>query len=237
MRRSLGPWSIFNVFRQGKVPTPKELELNEDLRPYFKDMRDVARNQRAKFVPTETFAESQLRQFPLFEAQSWLTVGRGLKAQRRSFSDDELKLHPFHLFIMYQIGFYASNMANDWKRHIVQRWPTAYAQLYSVEIADSSLPYRLLRATTAGIVRRAWCSDLAEGETVEQRLRRQLFVQESSRNRSQVRKLRRDSGVLENKYVPFVYAVNRRGQTVYRACGLPEPADLDVLATVIQQLQ
>jgi hypothetical protein len=57
MRRSLGRWSIFNVFRQGKSPTPKELDLNEvyvlwpvvysarltpsaqDLRPYFKYAR------------------------------------------------------------------------------------------------------------------------------------------------------------------------------------------------------
>jgi hypothetical protein len=89
------------------------------------------------------------------QAQAWLTVGRGLSAEPRSFSNDELKLHAPHLFIMYQvglegglhlvvvtdcwaqIGFYASNMANDWKRLILQRWPALYPQLYSVEIADA----------------------------------------------------------------------------------------------------
>ncbi len=38
---------------------------------------------------------------------------------------------------------------------------------------------------------------------------------------------------MENRYVSFVYAVNGAGRIVYRACGTPQDAEVDLLASVM----
>lgn len=84
------------------------------------------------------------------------------------------------------------------------------------------------------MVTRAWCANLQPGETEASRRASMLAWQETAQNHSLARQLRKDSGLHLNKYIPFVYVLGAKGMVLFRACGSPLDAEVDLLVQVVE---
>jgi hypothetical protein len=133
---------------------------------------------------------------------------------------------------MYQLGFYAMDQANQWKTRILSKWPHLENRLYTLELCERNFGYSILRRLTKGVVSGRWGKDLIK-DTLDERLSRQLFVRETVSNRTLLRNFKKETGIDENKYVAFVYAVDRKGMVSFRACGFPTDEEMDIMGQAL----
>lgn len=66
--------------------------------------------------------------------------------------------------------------------------------------------------------------------------RRYLVWKERIGSNAIARAVRKETGVIDNKYIPFVYVLDHSGMVRFKACGAPLENDWDVLATVLKKL-
>lgn len=154
----------------------------------------------------------------------------------KTFALEDLKQNGPTVFIMYQLGFYAMDQANDWKVRILKRWPHVESRIHTVEVCEKNFAYSLLRKVTGGMVSRRWGRDLV-ADTTEARLARQLFLKENSANRSLLTAFKKATGLAENKYLVFVYAVDRKGMVSFKACGIPNDQEMNTMAPAMESKQ
>lgn len=233
MRRSLGRhFFILNAFKIGKPGqklTEKQQILKEDLeRSYFKDMHDLSEDPKGKLFEAESYVgAARLDRLTLLDKTL-----KSANGDEKVFTAEEIRQNRRSVFIVYQMGFYASPFANEWKDRMLKRWPNLGPRIYAVEIRERNMAYSLLRWTTQNSVRSQWQSSRNEElESSEERSARLLHWQETRASRMEARALRKDLRVGMNKYLPFVFVVQEQGLITFRAVGKPKPAEFKLLAT------
>lgn len=204
----------------------------EDLeRSYFKDMNDLRADPRGKLFEAQSFVGAE-RQDRLVLLDKVLERQDGSK---KEFSAEEVRKNRRTIFIVYQMGIYASPYANEWKDRILKRWPDMWNRIYSVEIRERNMAYSLLRWVTGSSVRKAWQSSRNEAvESAEERQSRMLHWQETRKTHVEARALRKNLEVGMNKYLPFVYVVQHQGLVLYKAVGKPKKSEFELLESVMK---
>lgn len=229
MRRScrrLG--GFFNVKgKPGEKLTEKQQLLKEDLeRPYFKDMHDLKKDPNGKLFEAQSFVGAhRMERLELLD-KNLLNE----KGEKVTFSAEEIRNNVNMVFIVHQMGFYASPYANEWKKRILYRFPKLHDRIYSVEIQENKVGYKLLRWLMKNQVRENWCKELQEGEEKEDRAGRLLCWKETRKNKMETRKLKKALGVDLNKYIPFVFLVQEQGLISFKAVGRPKKSEMDLFS-------
>ncbi len=151
------------------------------------------------------------------------TPGFVVGSETRTFGAEEFRKAGVQLFVCYQMGFYASPYANEWKNQVLARWPSMRDRIVGIEVRERSWAYGLLRWATQEKVSAAWREGLGEKNS-------ELVVWQATRkNKMELRNLKLALGIT-NKYIPFVFAVQQQGLITFKAVGKPNQQELDMLA-------
>lgn len=192
-------------------------------RPYFRDIHELTKDPTGKLFAAQSFVKAdRLDLLAVFD-----TPGFVVGSEPRVFGAEELRKKGVHLFVCYQLGFYASPFANEWKKEVLARWPAMKDRIVGVEVREASWAYGFLRFLTQKKVAASWKEGLEEknGELV--------VWQATRKKKMELRNLKAALGIT-NKYIPFVFAVQHQGLVTFKAVGKPLAKDLDLLALSIE---
>jgi hypothetical protein len=116
-------------------------------------MHDLKNDPNGKLFEAQSFVGAhRLERLPLLDK-----VLRTEPGEEKSFSAEEIRQNGHTVFIVHQLGFYASPYANEWKKRIGLRFPKLIDRIYSVEIQERRVGYSLLRWLMKNQVRDNWC--------------------------------------------------------------------------------
>ena len=225
-----GLGGIFNVAgKDGQPLTEKQQILKEDLeRSYFRDMKELTADPNGKLFEAKVCVGEDRQRLMLLDYT--FTAASG---EAKTFSADELRRNGQTVFLVYQLGLYASPFTNEWKQRLLKQWPHLQGKIYALELREKNFAYSILRWATQGTVKNNWVANLTDGESEADRLAHLLHWQEDNKTKLDFRKMRK---LVSNKYVPFVFVVDgAKGELSFKAVGRPKPSEFKQLASVFHK--
>ena len=202
--------------KDGKLTESQYVLKRETERPYFYDANALRADPRGKFFRACAYPDGW-KPFAILKEEF---LG-GKKIDLDNWKGTKI-------FFVFELPYYAFPFMKEWKDAIVERFPKN--EIFAIELRIPKFGYGLLRLVTDQSVQEAWCSDLSSKE--EKELRMSRFLTWKQTNAFQGLKMRENIH-LDNKFVPYIYGVNEKGNINFRAVGKLLDGELDVLQKVI----
>jgi hypothetical protein len=124
-------------------------------------MHQIMKDPEGKLFKGQSFVNNdKLDRFCLLDVET------GMKGQTKKISEhftaENVREKAVQVFVCYQLGFYATAFANEWKREILSRWPKMSDRIVGVELRENKWSYAFLRWMTQRKVNQDWKEGLDE---------------------------------------------------------------------------